>query len=127
MKEIGDHFIEKISVDIYSKSVENAKSIEQNIDAFITEYIIPSVEKYLDELEKELHYASIQIPNISISLDLMEEDFSDLKFVQQAFINQFKKQSPPMPKMSSKVNRMVIPCNKVGWRNLCQKLVVKET
>ncbi|MBI0398293.1 contractile injection system tape measure protein [Cyclobacterium marinum] len=91
MKEIGDHFIEKISVDIYSKSVENAKSIEQNIDAFITEYIIPSVEKYLDELEKELHYASIQIPNISISLDLMEEDFSDLKFVQQAFINQFKK------------------------------------
>ena len=34
MKEIGDHFIEKISVDIYSKSVENAKSIEQNIDAF---------------------------------------------------------------------------------------------
>lgn len=29
MKEIGDHFIEKISVDIYSKSVENAKSIEK--------------------------------------------------------------------------------------------------
>lgn len=91
MKEIDDHFIEKISVDIYSKSVENARSIEKNIDTFIEDYIIPSVAKYLDELEKELHYASIQIPEISISLELMEEDFSDPNFVQQAFINQFKR------------------------------------
>lgn len=91
MKEIDDHFIEKISVDVYTESVENAKSIEKNIDNFIEDYIIPSIDKYLNELERELHFASIQIPEISISLELMKDDFSDPRFVQQAFINQFKR------------------------------------
>jgi len=90
MKEIDAHSIQKVSVDIYSKSVENARSIEKNISSFIQDYIMPLIATYLDELEKELQIESLQIPQINISLDLLEDDFLDPKIIQRAFMNQFK-------------------------------------
>ncbi|EPR71551.1 contractile injection system tape measure protein [Cyclobacterium qasimii] len=90
MKEIDTHSIQKVSIDIYSKSVENAKAIERNISNFIQDSLMPLIASYLDELEKELQIDSIQIPQINISLDLLEDDFLDPKIIQRAFMNQFK-------------------------------------
>jgi len=70
MKEIDAHSIQKVSVDIYSKSVENARSIEKNISSFIQDYIMPLIATYLDELEKELQIESLQIPQININYDV---------------------------------------------------------
>lgn len=90
MNEIGTHTIEKLSVDVYSDSMNRAKSIEKDIEAFIQDMILPVLTAYLDELEKGLAKKSIQIPEIFISLDLSENDFSSQETIQRIFMNQLK-------------------------------------
>ncbi|WP_339921850.1 contractile injection system tape measure protein [uncultured Cyclobacterium sp.] len=90
MKENDTHAIQKVSIDIYSKSVDSAKAIERNINTFIQDSLMPLIASYLDELEKELQIESIQIPHINITLNLLEDDFLDPKIIQRAFMNQFQ-------------------------------------
>ena len=104
MKEIDTHSIQKVSIDIYSKSVENAKSIERNINTFVQDSLLPLIASYLDELEKELQNDFIQIPQINISLDLLEEDFLEPKIILKAFMNQFKEVISKEIASNSKLN-----------------------
>lgn len=74
------HIINKVIVDVNTKSKKTAFTLKDNLDVFLKEEIFPYMEAYFKTLEKELPSEIIQIPKLTLEVTgKSENNFEDLK------------------------------------------------
>ena len=80
MNSVGKHIINKVFVDVYANSTENAYKLKDNIDTFLVENVFPYLEKYFQSLENGLPSDIVQIPKLALEINTgSQNNFIELK------------------------------------------------
>lgn len=75
MRKNGHHIIQKVTLDIFTASTETGRLMEREAANFFYKKILPHLEAYFDELEAQLGNQTLEIPRLSIDIQLKPEEF----------------------------------------------------
>lgn len=75
MRKNGNHIVQKVTLDIFTNSMETGKLMEREAATFFYRKILPHLEAYFDELEAHLGKQTLEIPRLSLDLQFETDDF----------------------------------------------------
>jgi len=75
-----NHIIQKVFIEITVSNKEKAHYIKDDINSFLSIDVFPEIEKYINDLEAQLHGHTVQIPRLKLDLDVKNSSLdSELK------------------------------------------------
>lgn len=70
MPFLEKHIIHKVTVEVFTHSMESAEFLQGNLNVFLEEEVFPFVEKHLERYEDQLAAESLQFELVSLNIDV---------------------------------------------------------